>query len=71
VTTRNIYVPLNHSDGSNPTISPASPGNDILIYRLNESVLYPNANCYMECMIKQVFCETKAGRIIGDHGYIV
>lgn len=63
VSTRNIYVPINHSDGSNPTILPASPGNGIFIYRLNESFLYPNANYYMERMIEQVFRETKAGRI--------
>ena len=62
VTTRNIYVPLNHSDGSNPTIFPLSPGNGIFIYRLNESFLYPNANCYMERMVEQVLGETKPGK---------
>ncbi|CAF1603111.1 unnamed protein product [Rotaria sp. Silwood1] len=62
VTTRNIYMPLDHSDGSNPTIIPISPGNGIFIYRLNESFLYPNANYYMEQLVEHVFRETKPGK---------
>ncbi|CAF3020532.1 unnamed protein product [Rotaria sp. Silwood2] len=62
LTTRNIYVPLDHSDGSNPTIIPASAGNGIFIYRLNESFLYPNANHYVELMVEQIFRETKSGK---------
>ncbi|CAF3892934.1 unnamed protein product [Rotaria sp. Silwood1] len=60
--TRNIYVPLDHSDGSNPTIIPVSSGNGIFIYRLNESFLYPNANHYIELMIEEIFRETKPGK---------
>ncbi|CAF2060071.1 unnamed protein product [Rotaria magnacalcarata] len=63
LTTRNIYVPLDHSDGSNPTIIPISPGNGIFIYRLNESFLYPNANHYIELLVEQIFRETKPGKI--------
>ncbi|CAF1071908.1 unnamed protein product [Rotaria sp. Silwood1] len=62
LTTRNIYVPLDHSDGSNPTIIPVSSGNGIFIYRLNESFLYPNANHYVELMVEQIFRETKQGK---------
>ncbi|CAF4275359.1 unnamed protein product, partial [Rotaria magnacalcarata] len=62
LTTRNIYVPLDHSDGSNPTIIPMSPGNGIFIYRLNESFLYPNANHYIELLVEQIFRETKPGK---------
>ncbi|CAF1462373.1 unnamed protein product [Rotaria sordida] len=62
LTTRHIYVPLDHSDGSNPTIIPISPGNGIFIYRLNESFLYPNANHYIEPMVEQIFRETKPGK---------
>ncbi|CAF0975870.1 unnamed protein product [Rotaria sordida] len=63
VTTRNIYVPLNHSDGSNPTIIPILPGNGIFIYRVNESFLYPNANNYMEQLVEKIFRETKPGKV--------
>ncbi|CAF2530192.1 unnamed protein product [Rotaria sp. Silwood2] len=62
LTTRNIYVSLDHSDGSNPTVIPVSSNNGIFIYRLNESFLYPNANHYMELMIEQIFRETKPGK---------
>ncbi|CAF3840261.1 unnamed protein product [Rotaria sordida] len=62
LTTRNIYVPLDHSDGSNPTIIPISPGNGIFIYRLNESFLYLNANHYIELMVEQIFRETRPGK---------
>ena len=62
MTPRNIYVPLDHSDGSNPTIIPISPGDGIFIYRLNENFLYPNANHYMECLVEHIFRETKPGQ---------
>jgi sodium-independent sulfate anion transporter 11 len=60
--TRNIYVPLNHSDGTNPIVTPVSPGNGIFIYRINESFLYPNAAHYTERMVNQIFRETKTGK---------
>ncbi|CAF3152233.1 unnamed protein product [Rotaria sp. Silwood2] len=63
VTTRNIYVPFDHSDGSNPTIIPISPLNGIFIYRLNESFLYPNANYFMKRLVEQIFRETKPGKV--------
>src|SRR6202034_1304454 len=59
---RNIYVPLDHSDGTNPMINPISPGHGIFIYRIHESFLYPNAAHYTEEMVNQIFCETKSGR---------
>ena len=61
-TTRNIYVPLDHSDGTNPVVTPVSPGNGIFIYRIHESFLYPNASHYTETMTNQIFRETKSGR---------
>ncbi|CAF3790460.1 unnamed protein product [Rotaria sp. Silwood1] len=64
ITTRNIYIPFDHSDGSNPNIIPISPSNKgIFIYRLNESFLYPNINYYMEHFIEHIFHETKPGKI--------
>jgi sodium-independent sulfate anion transporter 11 len=61
-TTRNIYVPLDHSDGTNPMVTPVSPGNGIFIYRIHEGFLYPNAAHFTEKMVNQIFRETKTGR---------
>ncbi|CAF4130722.1 unnamed protein product [Rotaria sordida] len=64
ITTRNIYIPFDHSDGSNPNIIPISSSNNgIFIYRLNESFLYPNINYYMEHFIEHIFHETKPDKI--------
>ncbi|CAF2677934.1 unnamed protein product [Rotaria sp. Silwood2] len=60
----NIYIPFDHSDGTNPMINPILPGNGIFIYRMYESFLFPNATNYMEKMISQIFRETKAGKTI-------
>lgn len=59
---RNIYIPLSHSDGTNPTINLVSPGNGIFIYRIYESFLYPNAANYMKKMVHQIFLETRSGK---------
>jgi sodium-independent sulfate anion transporter 11 len=61
---RDIYIPIDHSDGTNPMINIISPGNGIFIYRIYESFLYPNAANYMERMVKEIFRETKSGKII-------
>jgi sodium-independent sulfate anion transporter 11 len=61
-TTRNIYIPLDHSDGTNPMVIPISPGNGIFIYRIHEGFLYPNAAHFTETMVNQIFRETKTGR---------
>ncbi|CAF1411139.1 unnamed protein product [Adineta steineri] len=58
---RNIYVPLDRSDGTNPRVIPISPGNGIFIYRIHEGFLYPNAAHYTEKMVNQIFSETRAG----------
>jgi sodium-independent sulfate anion transporter 11 len=61
-TTRNIYVPLDHSDGTNPMVNPVSPGNGIFIYRIHEGFLYPNAANFTEKLVNQIFRETKSGK---------
>ncbi|CAF1206192.1 unnamed protein product [Adineta ricciae] len=60
--TRNIYVPLDRSNGINPMVIPISPGNGIFIYRIHESFLYPNAAHYTEKMVNQIFIETRRGK---------
>jgi len=61
--TRNLYIPLDRSDGTNPMITPMSPGDGIFIYRIHESFLYPNAAHYTDTMVTQIFRETKTGKV--------
>ena len=59
--TRNIYVPLDHSDGSNPLVQPVSPPDGIFIYRFNEGFLYPNANHFTDHMVAHIKEQTRPG----------
>jgi sodium-independent sulfate anion transporter 11 len=60
---RNIYVPLDHSDGLNPLIKPVSPPDGIFIYRFNEGFLYPNANHFTDHMVEEIKRQTRPGLI--------
>jgi solute carrier family 26 (sodium-independent sulfate anion transporter), member 11 len=42
--TRNVYVPLENDGFINPNIKVVPPSPDIIIYRLQESYIYPNAS---------------------------
>ncbi|KAK2781266.1 Sulfate permease 2 [Emmonsiellopsis sp. PD_33] len=56
---RNIFLPLNHNDGSNPEIEveQASPG--IFIYRFSEGFNYPNANHYLDNLVSTIYKQTR------------
>jgi solute carrier family 26 (sodium-independent sulfate anion transporter), member 11 len=56
---RNIFLPINHNDGSNPTIDIVSPYPGIFIYRFSEGYNYPNANHYLDYMVDTIFHETR------------
>ncbi|KAJ1924598.1 hypothetical protein GGI09_006981 [Coemansia sp. S100] len=58
---RDIFVPLDHSDGSNPSVTPQHPQGGIFIYRLNEGYLYPNAVHFTDHMIAEVTTRTRPG----------
>lgn len=45
---RNIFLPLDHGDGSNPEIELESPYPGIFIYRFSEGFNYPNASHSLE-----------------------
>ncbi|ORY76381.1 sulfate permease [Protomyces lactucae-debilis] len=60
---RNIYVPLDHSDGLNPLVKPVSPPDGIFIYRFNEGFLYPNANHFTDHMVAQIKEGTRPGQL--------
>ncbi|KAJ2800215.1 hypothetical protein H4R21_003265 [Coemansia helicoidea] len=64
---RNIYVPLDRSDGVNPSIFPQEPHNGVFIYRLNEGYLYPNAVHFTDYMVDQVKARTRPG-ILNPYG---
>lgn len=57
--TRNIFLPLEHGDGSNPNIQPESPYPGIFIYRFSEGYNYPNANHYLDHLVATIFKETR------------
>ncbi|KAJ1677316.1 hypothetical protein EV182_006424, partial [Spiromyces aspiralis] len=65
---RSIYLPLDHSDGSNPIIKPQSPTSQgIFIYRLNEGFLYPNATHFTDHMVAEIMKQTRPG-VIDPYG---
>ncbi|KAL8958937.1 MAG: hypothetical protein Q9193_004101 [Seirophora villosa] len=57
--TRNVFMPLEHGDGSNPQIQPESPYPGIFIYRFSEGYNYPNANHYLDHMAQVIFQQTR------------
>lgn len=56
---RNIFLPINHNDGSNPNIDVVSPYPGIFIYRFSEGYNYPNANHYLDYMVDTIFKQTR------------
>ena len=56
---RNIFLPISHLDGSNPQIEVQKPYPGIFIYRFSEGYNYPNANHYLDYMVKTIFEETR------------
>ncbi|OAP54679.1 hypothetical protein AYL99_11127 [Fonsecaea erecta] len=57
--TRNIFLPLDHNDGSNPSIHVESPYPGIFIYRFSEGFNYPNANHYTDYLVRYIFEHTR------------
>ncbi|EME44094.1 hypothetical protein DOTSEDRAFT_24190 [Dothistroma septosporum NZE10] len=63
---RNIFLPIEHGDGSNPNIRAQHPYPGIFIYRFSEGFNYPNANHYLDYMVHRIFEETQR---TNPHGY--
>ncbi|KIX04210.1 uncharacterized protein Z518_07764 [Rhinocladiella mackenziei CBS 650.93] len=59
VALRNIFLPLDHNDGSNPSINVESPYPGIFIYRFSEGFNYPNANHYTDYLVQHIFETTR------------
>ena len=56
---RNIFLPIEHNDGSNPQIDVETPYPGIFIYRFSEGFNYPNANHYLDYMVAAIFAQTR------------
>jgi sodium-independent sulfate anion transporter 11 len=56
---RNIFLPLDHNDGSNPSIHVESPYPGIFIYRFSEGFNYPNASHYTDYLVEYIFKHTR------------
>ncbi|KAI8319293.1 sulfate permease II [Martensiomyces pterosporus] len=60
---RNIFIPLDHSDGTNPMIVPKPPPQGIFIYQLSESYMYPNAVNFTDHMVNAIMELTRPGAL--------
>lgn len=56
---RDIFLPIDHTDGSNPNIDIEQPYPGIFIYRFSEGFNYPNANHYLDNLVQTIFKETR------------
>jgi sodium-independent sulfate anion transporter 11 len=59
ISSRDAFVPLDHSDGSNPAIDVEVPYPGVFIYRFVEGFNYLNAGRYMDILTSIVKAETR------------
>ncbi|RWA14727.1 hypothetical protein EKO27_g363 [Xylaria grammica] len=57
--TRNVFLPIDHQDGSNPGVQLTSPYPGIFIYRFSELLNYPSASSTMEYLVEYIFAHTR------------
>jgi len=57
---RDVFLPIDHKDGSNPEISIDSPFPGVFVFKFSEGYLYPNASHYTDQLIE--FIERKCKR---------
>ncbi|ODA81834.1 hypothetical protein RJ55_00339 [Drechmeria coniospora] len=56
---RNVFLPLDHGDGSNPEVEIESPYPGIFIYRFAEGFNYPNANFSLDYLTAFILARTR------------
>ncbi|KAI0540775.1 sulfate transporter family-domain-containing protein [Xylaria digitata] len=56
---RNVFLPIDHQDGSNPGVQLTSPYPGIFIYRFSELLNYPSASSTMEYLVEYIFAHTR------------
>ncbi|KAI9745179.1 MAG: Sulfate permease 2 [Claussenomyces sp. TS43310] len=59
LSTRNIFLPIEHADGSNPDVQVKNPYPGVFIYRFSEGFNYPNANHYLDHLTNRIFANTR------------
>ncbi|ORX67665.1 sulfate permease [Linderina pennispora] len=64
---RHVYIPLDHSDGTNPSVKPKPPPNGIFIYRMSEGYLYLNAVHFTDLLVKEILKQTRPG-VVNPYG---
>ena len=57
--TRDIFLPFDRADGSNPELDTQTPYPGIFIYRFSEGFNYPNANHYLDHLTNTIFATTR------------
>lgn len=56
---RNVFLPLDHGDGSNPEVELENPYPGVFIYRFSEGFNYPNANHSLEYLTDFIKAQTQ------------
>ncbi|OIW35091.1 sulfate permease [Coniochaeta ligniaria NRRL 30616] len=56
---RNIFLPIDHQDGSNPGIDLETPYPGVFLYRFTEGFNYPNASHTLEYLTDYIFKHTR------------
>ncbi|KAK2832064.1 hypothetical protein FQN49_006888 [Arthroderma sp. PD_2] len=56
---RDAFLPVEHQDGSNPSIEAQSPHPGVFIYRFNEGFTYPNEGRYLHNLTEYIFKVTR------------
>jgi solute carrier family 26 (sodium-independent sulfate anion transporter), member 11 len=59
IPTRNIFIPIDHMDGSNPDIEVNHPCDGIFIFRFSEGFNYLNVNHYLDQLTNNIFAHTR------------
>lgn len=61
---RNVFLPIDYRDGTNPTISIVSPYPGVFIYRFSEGLVYSNAAHYTDHLVSRLQEWTQPGEIM-------
>jgi sodium-independent sulfate anion transporter 11 len=56
---RDVFLPIDHHDGSNPQIELQDPYPGIFIFRFSEGFNYPNTNHYLDHLVDTIFKKTR------------
>ncbi|KAI1390165.1 putative sulfate permease [Hypoxylon trugodes] len=57
--TRNVFLPIDHGDGSNPEVEVSSPYPGVFIYRFAEGFNYPSASHTLDYLTSHIFAYTR------------